>query len=256
MKTRIIALVNQKGGVGKTSCTLNIGAGLANERRRVLYVDADPQGNLSTALGIQTDGENTLFEVMKGDCSTKDSIVPTNNGADIIPADLALAAADLFLANEPGKELLLREALSQVKDQYDYILIDCPPSLGLMTIVSLTAANEVFVVMSPEYLPTKGLVQLTNTIAIVQKRLNPQIHISGVILNLYDGRRKLHKEASAAIQQQFPSATFHTRIRNAVAIAESPSAHKDIFQYRPSSHGGIDFGALTVEIMDMEEDDE
>ncbi len=254
MNPRIIALVNQKGGVGKTSCTLNIGAGLANENRRVLYVDADPQGNLSTALGIKTDGNNTLFEVIKGDCSTEESIIQTNNGADIIPADLALAAADLSLANEPGKELLLREAIDQVKERYDYILIDCPPSLGLMTITALTAAKEIFVVMSPEYLPTKGLVQLTNTISVVQKRLNPQIYIAGIILNLYDGRRKLHKEASVAIQKQFPNATFHTRIRNAVAIAESPSAHKDIFQYRPSSHGAIDFGALVAEIIETEGD--
>lgn len=253
MATRIISIVNQKGGVGKTTCCLNIGAGLSNEDRRVLYVDADPQGNLSTACGIKTDGQNTLFEVMRGECSTAEAIVKINDHIDILPADLALAAADLSLANEPGKELLIKEALDKVAEDYDYILIDCPPSLGLMTLASLTASGEVFVAMSPEYLPARGLVQLTNTIDIVQKRLNNQVHISGVILNLYDGRRKLHKEAAAAIEAKFPNATFHNRIRNAVAIAEAPAFHQSIFEYRPSSHGAIDFGGLVREILDMEE---
>lgn len=254
MNTRVIALVNQKGGVGKTSCTLNIGAGLVNEGRKVLYVDADPQGNLSMSLDIPTNTENakTLFEVMKGECTAAESIRHTERKVDIIPADLGLAAADLSLANEPGKELLLKEALAPVLPAYDYVLIDCPPSLGLMTIAALTAADEIFVVMSPEYLPTKGLVQLTNTISVVRRRLNPQAHISGVILNLYDGRRKLHKEASAAIAKSFPTATFHTKIRNSVAIAESPSFHKSIFEYRPTSHGAIDFGGLVTEIIEQE----
>ena len=254
MNTRVIALVNQKGGVGKTSCTLNIGAGLVNEGRKVLYVDADPQGNLSMSLDIPTNTENakTLFEVMKGECTAAESIRHTERKVDIIPADLGLAAADLSLANEPGKELLLKEALAPVLPAYDYVLIDCPPSLGLMTIAALTAADEIFVVMSPEYLPTKGLVQLTNTIAVVRRRLNPQAHISGVILNLYDGRRKLHKEASAAIAQSFPTAPLHTQIRNSVAIAESPSFHKSIFEYRPTSHGAIDFGGLVTEIIEQE----
>ncbi len=253
MATRIISIVNQKGGVGKTTCCQNIGAGLANENRRVLYVDADPQGNLSTSCGVKTDGKYTLFEVLRGECSATDSIVKINEHIDIIPADLALAAADLTLANEPGKELLIKEALDSVTGNYDYILIDCPPSLGLMTLASLTASGEIFVAMSPEFLPTGGLVQLTNTIDIVQKRLNNQVHISGVILNLYDGRRRLHKEAAAAIEKQFPNATFHTRIRNSVAIAEAPAFHQSIFDYRPSSHGAVDFGGLIREILDMEE---
>lgn len=253
MKSRIICVVNQKGGVGKTSCCLNIGAGLNNENRRVLYVDADPQGNLSTALGINTDNQNTLYEVLRGQCTPEDSIINIADGLDIIPADLALAAADLSLANEPGKELLISEALLPLKSEYDYILIDCPPSLGLMTLASLTASDEVFVAMSPEYLPTRGLAQLTDTIGVVQKRLNNRVHISGVILNLYDGRRKLHKEAAAAIEKTFPNATFHTKIRNSVAIAEAPGFHQSIFDYRPSSHGAVDFGALVAEIIDMED---
>lgn len=255
LKTRIISLVNQKGGVGKTSCCLNIGAGLNNEKRRVLFVDADPQGNLSTALGVKTNGQNTLYEVLRNECSAEECLVNIGEGIDIIPADLALSAADLTLANEPGKEFLIKEAITPLLDDYDYVLIDCPPSLGLMTLAALTASKEVFVAMSPEYLPTRGLVQLTNTISAVQRRLNKEVHISGVILNLYDGRRKLHKEASSAVAEQLPEATFHTKIRNSVAIAEAPAFHKSIFDYRPSSHGAIDFGALVAEIIDMEVDE-
>ena len=192
---------------------------------------------------------------MKSECTLDAALVHLDNGIDIIPADLALAGVDLILASEPGKEMLLREALLPVVENYDYILIDCPPSLGLMTMSALTAADEIFVAMSPEYLPTRGLSQLTGTISVVQKRLNNKVHISGIILNLFDGRRKLHKEAASAIQNQFPNAVFHTRIRNSVAIAESPSFHKDIFEYRPSSHGAIDFGAIVTEIIDMEEHD-
>lgn len=257
MNNRVIAIVNQKGGVGKTSCTLNIGAGLALKNKKVLYIDADAQGNLTVGLGIRnTDGENTIFEVLKGECSIEDAIIKTTNNASILPADIALAAADLELANEPGKDFLLHEAINLVENEYDYILIDCPPSLGMMTVNSLVAAKEVIIVMMPEFLSAQGVSQLTRTIDIVQRRINHDLKISGVILNMYNGRRKLHREASEEVAKMFKDRLYKTYIRNSVTIAESPGFGQDIFAYKSDSTGAKDFSDLIDEILKQEHNNE
>lgn len=252
MACRIIAIVNQKGGVGKTSCTLNIGAGLALKNKKVLYVDADPQGNLSVGLGISTNQKDTIFEVLKGEASINNTVVKIKKNTSILPADIALAGADLELANEPGKDFLLNEAIDTIKDKYDYILIDCPPSLGMLTVNSLVAAKEVIIVMMPEFLSAQGVSQLSRTIDIVQRRINHDLKISGVILNMYNGRRNLHREAADNVYKKFKNKLYKTYIRNCVTIAESPGFGKDIFDYKPDSNGAKDFKDLISEIIKQE----
>lgn len=248
---RIIALVNQKGGVGKTTSTINIGAGLHKAGKRVLMVDLDPQGNLTVSVGIEAYNlDYTVFEVLKGDAEPQAAIV--KRGYDIIPADIRLSGADMELSAVPGREMLLKEALAPIAENYDYILIDCPPSLGLITLNGLTAAREIFIPLQAEFLALNGMAQLLNTVKAVQKRLNPQLDITGIITTLYDGRKNLNKEVLEKIQQYFPDKTFATLIRDNVALAEAPSFGQDIYEYKPDSRGAEDYTALCDEIIKQE----
>lgn len=245
---RIIALVNQKGGVGKTTSAINIGAGLHRAGKRVLLVDLDPQGNLTVSVGIQADPlKNTMLEVLNGDCTAADAII--NRGYDVLPADIRLSGAELGLSAVPGREMLLKEALELIADRYEYIFIDCPPSLGLITLNGLTAANELFIPLQAEFLALNGISQLLTTIQAVKKRLNPQLGIAGIIVTMYDRRKKLNKEVSEIIQKHFGDNTFKTMIRDNIAIAEAPSHGLDIFEYKSDSYGAEDYAALTDEIL-------
>jgi len=248
---RIIALVNQKGGVGKTTSTINIGAGLQKAGKSVLLVDIDPQGNLTVSLGIEAYKiSNTIFELLKGECETKEAIV--NLGYDVLPADIRLSGADMELSSIPGREMLLKESLAHVSANYDYILIDCPPSLGLITLNGLTAANEIFIPLQAEFLALNGMSQLLNTVKAVQKRLNPKLDVTGIIVTLYDSRKNLNKEVLEKIQQYFPDKAFSTLIRDNIALAEAPSFGKDIYEYKPNSNGAEDYKALCAEILNRE----
>jgi chromosome partitioning protein len=248
---RVIALVNQKGGVGKTTSTINVGAALHRAGKRVLMVDLDPQGNLTVSVGIEAYNlESTIFEVLKGDRKITEATV--KRGYDVIPADIRLSGADMELSAVPGREMLLKEALQQVASKYDYILIDCPPSLGLITLNGLTAAQEIFIPLQAEFLALNGMAQLLNTVKAVQKRLNPQLEVTGIITTLYDSRKNLNKEVLEKIQQYFPNKTFKTLIRDNVALAEAPSFGQDIFEYRPDSAGAKDYNALCGEIISQE----
>ena len=249
---RIIALANQKGGVGKTTSTINIGAGLHKAGKRVLMVDLDPQGNLTVSVGIQAhELELTMFEVLKSDCGIHNAII--KRGYDVLPADIRLSGADMELNGIPGREMLLKDALAHIAAEYDYILIDCPPSLGLITLNGLTAANEIFIPLQAEFLALNGMSQLINTVKAVQKRLNPQLGITGIVVTLYDGRKNLNKEVLEKIRQYFPNKTFSTLIRDNIALAEAPSHGKDIFEYRADSTGAADYKALCGEIIKQEE---
>jgi chromosome partitioning protein len=248
---RVIALVNQKGGVGKTTSTINVGAALHRAGKRVLMVDLDPQGNLTVSVGIEAYNlESTIFEVLKGDRKITEATV--KRGYDVVPADIRLSGADMELSAVPGREMLLKEALQQVASKYDYILIDCPPSLGLITLNGLTAAQEIFIPLQAEFLALNGMAQLLNTVKAVQKRLNPQLEVTGIITTLYDSRKNLNKEVLEKIQQYFPNKTFKTLIRDNVALAEAPSFGQDIFEYRPDSAGAKDYAALCEEIISQE----
>lgn len=249
--TRIIALVNQKGGVGKTTSTINIGAALAKAGKRVLLVDLDPQGNLTVSLGIMAhELEATLYEVLTGAFTAVQATIKKNY--DVIPADIRLSGAELELSSQPGREMILKEALQPIQANYDYILIDCPPSLGLITLNGLTAAQEIFIPLQAEFLALNGMAQLLKTIGAVQKRLNPQLNISGIITTLYDSRKNLNKEVLEKIQEYFPEKAFKSLIRDNVALAEAPSFGKDIFEYRPDSNGAEDYKNLSSEIIKQE----
>lgn len=252
--TRIIALVNQKGGVAKTTSAINIGAGLSRLNRKVLLIDIDPQGNLTDSLGVQAHKlKNTIHEMLRGDITAREAIIKVKSGYDIIPADIRLSGAEIELSTQPGREMILKEILEPIIKDYDYILIDCPPSLGLLTLNALTAAKEIFIPLQAEYLALHGMSQLIQTFLTVKKRLNPDLEITGIITTLFDSRKILNREVIENIREYFPDKLFDTRIRSNVSLAEAPSHGLDIFRYKPDSNGAIDYANLTKEIIEQEE---
>lgn len=249
---RIIALANQKGGVGKTTTTLNVGAALSRRNRKVLLIDADPQGNLTSSVGLDVSQDYTLYELMENKCPIEKALHQSELGFDILPSDISLAGIEIELASEPGKEFILKEKVTPILEHYDYVLIDCPPSLGIMTVNALVLASEALVVLKPEYLPMQGLQQLKSTIRVIQRRLNAGLHISGILINMYDGRRKLHRQGAIMIEEHFPGLVFNSRIRNSTVIAESPGFHKDVYSYKPKASGSQDYDFLAGEIIAQE----
>ncbi|HEX6983601.1 MAG TPA: AAA family ATPase [Balneolaceae bacterium] len=246
MKT--IAFTNQKGGVGKTTSTINVGAGLSKEGKKVLLVDLDPQANLTYSLRMSsTRLETSIYDVLKGRVDPNEAII-NHNGFDIFPSSIDLSGAEMEFANEPARETLLKNMLSKLEKDYDYILIDCPPNLGLLTLNAFTAVKDVFIVLQSEYLALHGLSKLMDVIKVVKERLNPDIEISGIICTLYDQRKNLNREVVDHIKDYFGSKVFKTIIRDNIALAEAPSHHKTIFEYNPSSHGAKDYLALAREI--------
>lgn len=250
---RIIAFVNQKGGVGKTTSTINIGAGLFKQGKRVLIIDIDPQGNLTASLNIQAyDLENTIYEVLKGEIPLQKAIIETQGGYDVIPADIRLSGAEIELSSQPGREMLLSEALQPIASKYDYILIDCPPSLTLLTLNGLTASKEIFIPLQAEFLALHGMGQLLKTVETVKKRINPSLNVTGIITTLYDSRKTLNREVVEKIQGYFPDKLFNTMIRNNVSLAEAPGYGQDIFQYKSDSNGAADYTAICNEVIKQE----
>ena len=246
MKT--IAFTNQKGGVGKTTSTVNVGAGLCRHGKKVLMVDLDPQANLTYSLRRSSNRLDTsIYDVLKGRVEPQDAII-NHNGFDILPSSIDLSGAEMEFANEPARETLLKSIFSKFNGNYDYILVDCPPNLGLLTLNAFTAVKEIFIVLQSEYLALHGLSKLMDVIKVVKERLNPDIEITGIICTLYDGRKNLNKEVVDHIQDYFGNKVFKTIIRDNVALAEAPSHHKTIFEYDPESHGAKDYNSLALEI--------
>jgi len=246
MKT--IAFTNQKGGVGKTTSTINVGAGLCLQGKKVLMVDLDPQANLTYSLRMNSQRiDNTVYDVLKGRIAPDEAII-SHNGFDILPSSIDLSGAEMEFANEPARETLLKNNLQKLGKGYDYILVDCPPNLGLLTLNAFTAVNEVFIVLQSEYLALHGLSKLMDVIRVVKERLNPDITISGIICTLFDGRKNLNREVVDHIKDYFGEKVFKTIIRDNVALAEAPSHHKTIFEYDSESHGAKDYLALSKEI--------
>jgi chromosome partitioning protein len=245
---RKIAFTNQKGGVGKTTTTINAGAGLSKMGYKVLLVDMDPQANLTYSLKLHTNRlDKNVYHVLKG-LSAVDEVIMKHNDFDILPSSIELSGAEMELVNEPARELLLRDALSEIEGKYDFVLLDCPPNLGLLTLNAFTAADELIIVLQSEYLALHGLSKLMDVIKVIQKRLNKKLKVEGIVCTLYDNRKNLNREVVGHIRDYFGSKVFNTVIRDNVALAEAPSHHKTIFEYDGESNGAKDYMMLAKEI--------
>jgi chromosome partitioning protein len=245
---RIIALINQKGGVGKTTSAVNLGAGLTSLGKKVLLVDLDAQAHLTYSLGIPADDlEATVYNLLKNEASFSQVSIE-KHGMTIIPSSIELSAAEIELSTEVGREALLKNALAGLSG-YDYVLLDCPPNLGLITLNALKAAHEVFVPLQAEFLSIKGLNKLMDMIAKVKQRVNPALEITGIIATLFDQRLKLHQEVYENLQKHFGDKLFKTCIRRNVALAEAASFGQSIFEYAPHSNGAADYMDLCHEII-------
>ena len=245
---RKIAFINQKGGVGKTTTTINAGAGLAQMKKRVLLIDLDPQGNLSSSLGINTEeSEVTTLHLLTQQTISSEDMVHKNNFY-VIPATIALASLEQQYSTHPEREFLLKNALTYLANQFDFILFDCPPSLGLLTLNALAAANEVYIPMQTEYLALQGLSQLLDTCRVVSQRINPTLRLGGIIGIRYN-RRRLNKEIVQHLKESFAAKMCETTIRENIALAEAPSHGKDIYEYKPDSIGAQDYKRLCKEII-------
>ena len=241
-----IALINQKGGVGKTTSTINLGAGLAMLGKSVLLVDLDPQAHLTYGLGIQAhELDYTVYEVLKGEIAAAEAIV-RRDGLEVLPSSLSLSAAEVELSGMAGREFLLKEALAGLQP-HDFVLLDCPPSLGLLTLNALTAAQEVFIPLQTEFLALQGMSKLIDTVNVVRKRLNPDLTISGIIGTQFDARKNLNREVVEKIREYFADKLLETLIHDNVALAEAPSYGQTIFEYRPDCRGAQDYLALSQE---------
>jgi len=244
--TRIIAFSNHKGGVGKTTSVVNVGAGLARLKKKVLLIDMDPQANLTQSFGIK-DAEISIYGSLKGEHELQP--VSLGKNFDLVPSSLDLSGAELELSSEAGREYILQELLNPIKDKYDFVLIDCPPSLGLLTINALTAATEVFIPLQSHYLAIKGLAKIIEVIGKIKKRINKDLEISGVFITLFDKRKVLHRDVAETIHTYFGDKVFKARIRDNIALTEAPSSGTDIFPYNENCYGAEDYLALCKEII-------
>ena len=244
--SKVISISNHKGGVGKTTSALNIGAGLNKLGKKVLLIDLDPQANLSQSLGV-IDQDKNIYGAIRGEYKLQ----PINiiKGMDLIPSTLDLSGAEVELSGEAGREYILKELIDPIKKQYDYVIIDSPPSLGLLTINSFTASDEVFIPLQAQYLAIQGLTKLVEVVDKIKKRLNKGLKVGGVFITQYDNRKVLNRDVVKTIQSHFKSGVFKTKIRDNVALAEAPTQGVDIFRYQPKSKGAEDYLALCREIV-------
>lgn len=239
---RIIAVANHKGGVGKTTSVAAIGAALA-KTDKVLMVDLDAQANLTTSF-LKEEQEPTIYEAMKGDALP---IVRLSDNLDIVPSSLAMAGIELEISGRMQREYILKDIIEPIADDYDYILLDCPPSLGLVTINAFVSASELYIPLTAEALPSKGLTMLLDILGMVQKRLNKDIELSGIIITRYE-KSKLSEMVTDSLRSNFPGIVFDTKIRKNIAIAEAPLYTESILTYAPTSKGTQDYLSLTEEI--------
>ena len=248
---RSIALTNQKGGVAKTTTTVNLGACLAQMGKKVLLVDLDPQGNLSSWLGLDIHNlERSMYNVFLEEVHFEEILTKTCvENMTLAPSNVALAGVERILAHEKGRDLILRKRMSAVVNKYDYILLDCPPSLGLITINALTFVREVFIPLETKVLALNGLVTLMNAVQVVKERLNHGLEVTGIIACRFDGRTNLSNEVFNQIKERFKDKVFDTIIRENTRLAECPISGKPITLYAPDSSGAIDYTNLSKEVV-------
>lgn len=249
--SRVIAVANQKGGVGKTTTVINLSAYLADAGKRVLAVDSDPQGNTTTGLGVdKTQCDASIYEVVLGESTVMEAVVPTAvPSLHVIPATLDLAGAEVEMAGMDGRERRVKEALAPIRDRYDYVFIDCPPSLGLLTINALTAADAVMIPIQCEFFALEGLSQLLATVELVKKHLNPGLQLEGVVLTMFDGRTNLSSQVAREVQTHFGAKVFRSVVPRTVRLSEAPSHGLPISRYDPRSRGASVYSELAKEVL-------
>jgi chromosome partitioning protein len=249
--SKTIAIANQKGGVGKTTTAINLSASLAPTGKRILLIDIDPQGNATNGFGFEQNKlEKTTYEVLIGKEEIEDAILQTEiPNLSLLPANINLVGAEIELVNFVGREKILKQRIAPIKNQYDFIIIDCPPSLGLLTVNALTCADSVLIPVQCEYYALEGLSKLLNTIHMVRKALNPELGIEGVLLTMFDSRLRLSNQVAAEIWKLFGDKAFKTVINRNVRLSEAPSHGKPIILYDPSSVGCKNYLDLAKEIL-------
>lgn len=244
---KVLSISNHKGGVGKTTSTINIGAALNNLGKKVLLIDLDPQANLTQSLGL-TNQQKTIYGSLKGDYKLEP--ISIMKGFDIVPSTLDLSGAEIELSSEAGREFILKELIEEVRSKYDFIIIDSPPSLGLLTINAFTASDEIIIPLQAQFLAMQGLTKLVEVVDKIKSRLNKSLKVGGVFITQYDGRKVLNRDVFETINTHFKSEVYKTKVRDNIALAEAPSQGLDIFRYNAKSNGAEDYLALAKEILE------
>ncbi len=248
---KIIAIANQKGGVGKTTTSINLSAALAAQGKKVLIIDTDPQGNATSGFGVEKNElDNTVYELMLGECSIKECILSeVIPNLDMLPTNVNLAAIEIETIDVENKEYILKNELDWIKDKYDFILIDCPPSLSMLTVNAMSAADSVLVPIQCEYYALEGLSQLIHTINLVKSRLNEDLEMEGVVFTMYDSRTNLSAEVVENVKENLDEKIFDTVIPRNIRLAEAPSFGQPITMYDPKSAGSVSYISLAQEII-------
>ena len=251
---KVIAIANQKGGVGKTTTSVNLSACLGELGQRVLLIDIDPQGNATSGLGIDKGKiEKSIYDVLVDDIPIKDTVIGTEvDNLKVLPATIQLAGAEIELVASMSRETKLKKAIDKIKNEYDFVIIDCPPSLGLLTINSLTAANSILVPIQCEFYALEGLSQLMNTVTLVQKNLNPALSLEGVVLTMFDARTNLSIQVVDEVKNHFRHKVYQTIIPRNVRLSEAPSHGQPVIIYDPKSKGAQVYFDLAKEVIDNE----
>ena len=253
---RVIAISNQKGGVGKTTTSINLSACLAEKGKKVLVIEIDPQGNTTSGLGVEKDAaENTVYELLLGECEVEECLQKLEfEGVSLIPSNVNLAGAEIELIGIEDKEYILQNKISKIRDQFDFIIIDCPPSLNMLTINAMTTANTVLVPIQCEYYALEGLSQLMHTIELVQERLNPDLEMEGVVFTMYDARTNLSLQVVENVKDNLNQNIYKTIIPRNVRLAEAPSYGMPINLYDPKSKGTESYLLLAEEVINKGEE--